>query len=53
MSVNTHTIGIIGEGKMGTNLFYYLLDFGFRLVWICSPEADCEKIRNTDRKSVV
>jgi 3-hydroxybutyryl-CoA dehydrogenase len=37
-------IGIIGEGKMGTNLFYYLLDFPFSLVWVCSADADIEKI---------
>jgi len=38
-------IGIIGEGKMGTNLLYYLLDMDFSLTWICSPEADVEKLR--------
>jgi 3-hydroxybutyryl-CoA dehydrogenase len=45
-------IGIVGEGKMGTNLFYYLLDFGFKLVWICSAGADKEKIRNTFQKKI-
>ncbi|MCX6244196.1 MAG: 3-hydroxyacyl-CoA dehydrogenase family protein [Bacteroidetes bacterium] len=43
-------IGIIGEGKMGTNLLYYLLDMHFSLTWICSPEADLEKIRKHFRK---
>ena len=38
-------IGIIGEGKMGANLLYYLLDMDFNLTWICSPEADLEKLR--------
>ena len=38
-------IGIIGEGKMGTNLLYYLLDMDFNLTWICSPGADLEKLR--------
>jgi 3-hydroxybutyryl-CoA dehydrogenase len=38
-------IGIIGEGKMGTNLLYYLLDMNFSLTWICSEEADLEKLR--------
>lgn len=38
-------IGIIGEGKMGTNLLYYLLEMEFNLTWICSPEADLEKLR--------
>lgn len=46
MSVIKH-IGIIGEGKMGTNLFYYLLDYGFTFRWVCSTAADPEKIRKT------
>jgi 3-hydroxybutyryl-CoA dehydrogenase len=37
-------IGIIGEGKMGTGIFNYLLDFNYELVWVCSQEADTEKI---------
>jgi 3-hydroxybutyryl-CoA dehydrogenase len=41
------TVGVIGEGKMGTGLFYYLLDFPLRMVWICSRGADPEKIRKT------
>lgn len=36
-------IGIIGEGKMGTSLFLYLLGFDFRLTWICSSEEGMEK----------
>jgi 3-hydroxyacyl-CoA dehydrogenase len=43
-------IGIIGEGKMGTNLLYYLLDMDFNLTWICSPEADLEKLRRNFSK---
>jgi 3-hydroxyacyl-CoA dehydrogenase len=43
-------IGIIGGGKMGTNLLYYLLDMDFNLIWICSPEADLEKLRKNFRK---
>jgi 3-hydroxybutyryl-CoA dehydrogenase len=43
-------IGIIGEGKMGTNLFYYLLEMNFNLVWICSSGADLEKIRKNFSK---
>ena len=34
-------VGIIGEGKMGTGIFYYLLDYNYDLVWLCSPKADC------------
>ncbi len=37
---------------MGTNLFYYLLDFDFTLVWICSQEADIDKIRKTFLKKI-
>jgi 3-hydroxyacyl-CoA dehydrogenase len=29
-------IGIIGEGKMGSNLFLYLLPFDHKLSWLCS-----------------
>jgi len=36
--------GIIGQGKMGTGIFNYLLDFGLELVWVCSPGADTDKI---------
>jgi 3-hydroxybutyryl-CoA dehydrogenase len=46
------TIGIIGEGKMGTNLFYYLLDFDFTLVWIGSAEADPEKLKKNLLKKI-
>ncbi len=37
-------VGIIGEGKMGTSIFFYLLDFQFELVWFCSQDADTEKL---------
>jgi 3-hydroxybutyryl-CoA dehydrogenase len=37
-------IGIVGEGKMGTNLFNYLLGFDFSLRWLVSGQADCDKI---------
>ena len=43
-------IGIIGEGKMGTNLLYYLLDMDFTLTWICSQESDTEKLERTLNK---
>jgi 3-hydroxybutyryl-CoA dehydrogenase len=33
-------IGVIGEGKMGTDIFYFLNDFGFQLTWICSNNCD-------------
>ena len=37
-------VGIIGEGKMGTSIFFHLLDFQFELVWFCSRYADIEKL---------
>ena len=43
-------IGVIGEGKMGTNLLYYLLDMDFNLTWVCSQDADLEKLRSTFNK---
>jgi 3-hydroxybutyryl-CoA dehydrogenase len=46
------TIGIIGEGKMGTNLFYYLLDFGFSIIWVCSKDAETEKIIKSFNKKL-
>lgn len=52
MTFNQLTVGIVGEGKMGTNLFYYLLDFGFRMVWLCSPLADISKIHNSFEKKI-
>ena len=33
-------VGIVGEGKMGANIFNYLLDFPLELTWICSKDAD-------------
>lgn len=45
-------IGIIGEGKMGSNIFYYLNDFDYPLTWICSKEADIEKIQGTFNKKI-
>ncbi|MFH1321788.1 MAG: 3-hydroxyacyl-CoA dehydrogenase family protein [Bacteroidota bacterium] len=47
-----YKIGIIGEGKMGTNLFYYLIDYNYPLVWVCSQEADEEKLTQTFHKKL-
>jgi 3-hydroxyacyl-CoA dehydrogenase len=46
-------IGIIGEGKMGTNLLYYLIDMDFNLTWICSQDADLERLRRTFNKRLI
>ncbi len=45
-------IGIIGEGKMGSNIFNYLLDFDFTLVWICSQDADPEGLQKGFLKKI-
>ena len=43
--------GIIGEGKMGTNLIHYLLESGSELRWVISPRADTGKIiKNFEKK---
>ena len=34
----------VGDGRMGSSIFNYLLDFQFNLVWVCHPEADIDKI---------
>jgi len=47
---NIQIVGIIGEGKMGTGLFNFLLDFPFALRWIGSREADLEKLHKTLKK---
>jgi 3-hydroxybutyryl-CoA dehydrogenase len=52
ISSDIKVVGIIGEGKMGTNLFYYLLDFGFSLVWICSKDANIDKIIKSFSKKI-
>lgn len=40
-----HRIGIIGEGKMGSSICQYLLDFPYMLTWLCSPGADVTAIK--------
>ncbi|MCK9422855.1 MAG: 3-hydroxyacyl-CoA dehydrogenase family protein [Bacteroidales bacterium] len=44
--------GIIGEGKMGSGIFNYLLDFDLELTWICSKEADIGKIQKQFGKRI-
>jgi 3-hydroxybutyryl-CoA dehydrogenase len=52
MSREIKSIGIIGEGKMGTNLFYYLMEFGFSIVWLVSENADIDKLQKSFQKKV-
>jgi len=46
------SVGIIGEGKMGSNIFYYLLDFDFQLVWIGSPESNKAEMQKVFEKKL-
>lgn len=36
-------ITVIGEGKMGTSLFFYLHEFNYHLTWLCSSDFAKEK----------
>ncbi len=45
-------IGIIGEGKMGSGIFNYLLDYPFELTWVCSPQADTDKLTRQFAKRI-
>jgi 3-hydroxybutyryl-CoA dehydrogenase len=38
-------IGIIGGGKMGTDIFYFLSDFPFQLTWIFKSSVKLEKAK--------
>ena len=50
--LNIRKVGIVGEGKMGSGIFHYLLDYKFELVWVCSAGADSEKIvRQFEKRS--
>jgi 3-hydroxybutyryl-CoA dehydrogenase len=52
MNNRLSSIGIIGEGKMGTNIFHYLLGFPFPLTWLCSDDADLDKLRKSFQKKL-
>lgn len=46
------TIGIAGEGKMGTAIFNHFLDHGFTMRWLCSSRADLDKLRRQTARRV-
>lgn len=52
MSVEIKKIGIIGEGKMGSSLFQFLMNHPFRLYWLCSSEEGKERALNFLRKKL-
>jgi len=41
---------IAGSGKMGTDIFYYLLDFSLSIVWLCLDESEKQKAESGFRK---
>lgn len=45
-----NNIGVIGEGKMGSSIFFFLLSFPFELVWLCSSDIQRELSEKTFRK---
>jgi len=45
-------IGIIGSGKMGSDLFNYLSDFSFQLIWFTRNPDHKEILKNTYRKKI-
>ncbi len=46
------TIGIIGSGKMGSDIFNYLSDFNFNLVWFTRNPDHKAVLRNTYQKKI-
>jgi 3-hydroxyacyl-CoA dehydrogenase len=49
-------VGIVGSGRMGTDIFYYLADHYFNLTWVCISEDERKKsadsyMRKLARKS--
>lgn len=37
---------IAGSGKMGADLFNYILPYGFEMIWLCLDETEAEKVRH-------
>jgi 3-hydroxybutyryl-CoA dehydrogenase len=46
------TIGIIGSGKMGSDIFNYLSDFSFNLIWFTRNPDHKAVLRNTYQKKI-
>jgi len=46
------TVAVIGEGKMGTSIFYSLFNRSYSLYWIVSQDANLEKLQQAFEKKV-
>ncbi len=44
ISPKNSTIGVIGSGRMGTDIAYFLHDLNFDLVWICINEEEKSRL---------
>lgn len=40
------TVGVIGAGKMGTDIFHYLGEYDLELRWVCETEAQQAEAKN-------
>ncbi len=45
-------VAIIGSGKMGLNLFFYLLDFDFQLILVCETSQQKEEVFKSFSKKI-
>jgi len=52
MEKEIHIVGIVGSGKMGQNLFNYLLDFDFQLVLVCQTAQQKEEATKSVNKKL-
>jgi len=44
-------IAVIGEGKMGSSIFFWLNTFDFNLTWLCRDENRMERsVRTFEKK---
>ncbi|MBE0648081.1 MAG: 3-hydroxyacyl-CoA dehydrogenase family protein [Bacteroidales bacterium] len=46
------TVGVIGEGQMGTSIFYSLADSSYSLRWIGSENADIPRLQHNFEKKI-
>ena len=46
------TVGIMGSGKMGSDIFNYLSDFNFKVIWYTRNQEHKEVLKNTYRKKI-